>query len=364
LSNEVFIQDNNQSILTNATVTSNNSAIVTGYGFQQVSIVVNIKASPTGTTPTLTFTIQEVDPGDKTTTFGNSASTQSINAIGVYTASLSTTTSGTIKVSWTITGAGASFTQVYATVVAKATPTSQATSTSPSNSTFGFVAGEIVLATTTISAVTATTYTEPSSNAQRSVASSSASDTSAGTGARTIKITYYSSSAGVITGPFTETITLNGTSNVNTVSTTICFIEKIEVLTVGSNGSPVGTISLFGSTGGAGGTVWSIAVGLNRTLGGHHYVPTNKTCNITTFLGGIKGADTSGFYLKSKDPTNANSAEVQVTTTMRAPSSGGTPVRIFGTPLQIIGPARVTAYALPDSSSSRTYYASFDFYEQ
>ncbi len=228
----------------------------------------------------------------------------------------------------------------------------------------GFANGEIILASTTPTAIRSTTYTEPSAGAQRSMASSSASDTSAGTGARTVRITYYTLSAGTIAGPFTETVTLNGTSNVNTVATNICYIEKLEVLTVGSGGVNAGTISLFGATGGGGGTVWTIAIGANKTFGCHHYVPSGKICSITTFTGGIKGADTSGFTLRYKDPTNANSAEIQINDLLRAPSSGNTPVRPYTAPLKITGPSRITAFAIPDSSSSRTYYASFDFYEE
>ena len=227
----------------------------------------------------------------------------------------------------------------------------------------GFADGQIVLASTTVTAIRSTTYTEPSSNAQRSVASSNANDTSAGTGARTIRLTYYSVSAGVITGPFTETITMNGTANVNTVSTTICFIEKIEVLTVGSTGSNVGIISLFGATAGGGGTVWTIAATTNKTFGCHHYVPDGSTCKITGLLVGIKGADTTGGFLRAKNPANANSADVQISDTIRAPSSGQN-FRSYGTPIGVAGPARITAFAAPDSSSSRTYYASFDFYEE
>jgi hypothetical protein len=228
----------------------------------------------------------------------------------------------------------------------------------------GFSNGEIILASTTVTAIRSTTYTEPSVGAQRSMASSNANDTSAGTGARTVKITYYTLSAGTVAGPFTETITLNGTANVNTVATNICYIEKLEVVTVGSGSTNAGIITLFGSTGGGGGTVWTIATGANKTFGAHHYVPSSKICSITTFVGGIKGADTSGFILRAKDPTNANAAELHINDLLRAPSSGNTPVRTYAAPIKITGPSRITAFAVPDSSSSRTYYASFDFYEE
>jgi hypothetical protein len=229
--------------------------------------------------------------------------------------------------------------------------------------TKGFASGKVVLATTTPSPVRATTYTEPSSNAQRSFSSNNANDSSAGTGMRTLRLTYYALSAGVITGPFTETITLNGTTPVNTVASNICYVESIKALTVGSTGSNVGIISMFASTGGGGGTVWTIAATEKQTFAAHHYVPSDQVAYVTGFTAGIKGADTTGAILVAKNPTNANAAEVQISDLLRVPSSGQAN-RTYGTPIEVAGPARITAFALPDSTSSRTYYASFDFYEQ
>jgi hypothetical protein len=227
----------------------------------------------------------------------------------------------------------------------------------------GFSDGQIVLASTTVTAVRSTTYTEQTSNAQRSIVSANVNDTAAGTGARTLRVTYYALSAGVITGPFTETVTLDGTTPVDTVATDICFIEEISVLTVGSSGSNTGIISLKAATAGGGATVWSIAATANQTYGAHHYVPNDRTCNITGLLVGIKGADTTGGFLRHIDPTDANAAEHQVSDNIRVPSSGQN-FRTYGTPIAVAGPARLTGYVAPDSTSSRTYYLSFDFYEE
>jgi len=230
--------------------------------------------------------------------------------------------------------------------------------------TKGFSDGKVVLSAIAVTAVRATTYTEQTANAQRSILSTSANDAAAGTGARTVRVTYYALAAGVVTGPFTETISLNGVTFVNTIATNICFIEKIEVLTVGSGGSNAGVISLMSATGGGGVAVWSVAVGDNKTFGSHHYVPNGKTANITGFVGGIKGGnDTTGFFLRAKDPTNANSAEIQISDALRVPT-GSQSNRVYGTSIEVVGPSRITAYADPDTASTRTYFASFDFYEQ
>lgn len=117
-------------VQSNATVTTSGSALVTAnyFGTQEIALIVNSTVTPTGTTPTLTYTIQEVDPGNGTTVYGNSATTTTIttgNSPGVFTAVLNISTSTMIKVSWTITGTTPSFTGIYATIVTKTTPSTQ-----------------------------------------------------------------------------------------------------------------------------------------------------------------------------------------------------------------------------------------------
>jgi hypothetical protein len=106
---------------TNATITSSGSQLVNGLGAKEISVVVNVTASPTGSSPTIVFTLQQIDPGDGTTVFGATASTVSINAIGVFTATLSPTVGGALKLSWTIGGGSPSFTGVYTTLTSKST---------------------------------------------------------------------------------------------------------------------------------------------------------------------------------------------------------------------------------------------------
>lgn len=224
----------------------------------------------------------------------------------------------------------------------------------------GFASGEVVLAATAVTAVRATAYTEQSSNAVRSLASSSASDTAAGTGARKARITYYTAT---FTGPFTVDVTLNGTSYVNTVPSDLCYIDDIRVIEAGSGGVNAGTLTLKAVSGGGGATIGTVAVGANQTRWAHHYVAAGRKCNITGILLGIKGADTTGGLLRAKQLDVANAAEVQISDVVRAPSSGQS-WRSYNTPIVVNGPARIVAYAAPDSTSSRTYYASFDYYEE
>lgn len=228
----------------------------------------------------------------------------------------------------------------------------------------GFSNGKVTRAATAQAPVEWTAYTEQTSNAQRSIASASANDTAAGTGARTVKITYYSVSAGVITGPFYETITLNGTSYVNTVSTTIAFIEKIEVLTVGSGLTNAGILTLKAGTGGTGATISTIGVGDGQTYIAHHYVASGRVMYLTGLSVGVKGADSATFDARVDNPSNANAYERTATDNIRVGTSQNTITRPYGTPVEITGPAHVRIYVTPDSTSSRVYFASMDFYEE
>lgn len=209
--------------------------------------------------------------------------------------------------------------------------------------------------------VRATTYTEPTIAAQRSIASSSASDTAAGTGARSVKVTYYD---GSMVGPLTVTLALNGTTPVNTGVADLRFIEKMEVVTVGSGGANVGTITLFGSTGGGGGTVGTIAVGDNRTFWAHHYVDSGKTMSLRSMYCGTRGGGSGGnFFGRKVNPLMANDVEIQVTEDIRTASSGSSIQRIYDGPITFLGPMRFTVFVDPDAASNTDWFASFDLVE-
>jgi len=224
----------------------------------------------------------------------------------------------------------------------------------------GFIRGIAVLSATVIVPVENTTYTEQTVNAQRSLVSTSASDAAADTGARTVRITYFTAT---MTGPFIETVTLNGITPVNTVAANICFIEKMEVLMVGATGAAVGTINLKAAVAGGGVTIWSIAIGDTLTNGAHHYVPVGATHYVTGCTVGIKGADSAAYALRAKNPLNANDTNQYITSWVRTATNSSF-TRSFYTPIELIGPVRVTAWVWPDSTSARTYFVEYDYYEQ
>lgn len=238
------------------------------------------------------------------------------------------------------------------------------TTQTPANATTAVSHGRVLGTNGVLSAVRATTYTEQTVNFTGSVKSSSASDAAAGTGARTIKITYVDST-GATSG--TETATLNGTTAVNLVSTNKCFIEKIEVLTVGSGGANAGTITLFTGANGTGTTVGTIAVGTivaavgdNQTFWAHHYVVTGKTCNLYNMTIGTNGNQNSIGFLRTKDPTSTNAAELQLTDVIVAGLNSDSDERAYASPISVVGPARITMYIVP-SGSNTNFFASFQY---
>jgi len=114
-----------QTVHSNATLTSSGSLTFSGLGSREITLIINVKNAPTGTTPSLAYTLTDVDPGDQTTAI--SGQTVTCSAITGITATptvlvLRATVSSTVRVSWTVTGTSPSFTGVYATLLAKNTP--------------------------------------------------------------------------------------------------------------------------------------------------------------------------------------------------------------------------------------------------
>jgi hypothetical protein len=228
-----------------------------------------------------------------------------------------------------------------------------------------FSFGDVVSSTTTEKVVRRTTYTEQTVNAQRSFSSANANDdgSPAGTGARTITLTYYTATG---TGPFTETLTLNGTGCVATVASNIAFVENIKVTTVGSTGSNVGIISMFVNAACGGGTIGTIAATNNSTFWAHHYVPTGKTANVTGISAGATSTTVgcgSLFVLKSKNLSVSDAVEIQVSDFVRLYGQSSTFARNYQSPIKVTGPARLALYATPECTTSTTYRASIDFFE-
>lgn len=234
----------------------------------------------------------------------------------------------------------------------------------PANSLGSLNFGDVTTNAVTTAAVRRTAYIEQTTNAQRSIASANVNDTAAGTGARTVRITYFTATGA---GPFTETVTLNGTTYVNTVATDICFIEKIEVMTVGSTGSNVGILTLKATTAGGGATIGTINATDNQTFWAHHYVATGKTANITGLSVSHNGTTVGSggvFSLRAIPIPVANQVDKQSSDFVRLYGQASTFARTYTSPIRIPGPARIVVYVTPETASSTVYRGAVDFYEQ
>ncbi len=232
----------------------------------------------------------------------------------------------------------------------------------------GLVAAYAANAGAAITVVRATTYTEPAAAAQLEVVSSSASDDGApaGVGARTVRIVYYDGNGN---GPFTTDVIMNGVTAVATTATDIRFVECMHCLTVGSNGTNVGTITLRGLGGGA--VVGTIAASDGRTYWGHHYVGAGRVSQITELTAGMTLAKGTVF-LRAIDVSVTDAFERQITASYRlgsaATGAAATPsafapslVFPFGS-LYVRGPARVTAYVDADSAvANNVAHVSFGY---
>jgi len=245
------------------------------------------------------------------------------------------------------------------------------TATVSATTFIGLITGFLTLGggtSNTLNPVRATTYNEQSTSAGRSISSANVNDTSAGTGAQQVTIVYYKSDG---YGPFTEVVTMNGTSAVNTTNTDICFIEKMFVSRTGSGGFNAGVITLFVGTAGGGGTLGTMGVGNlvaatgdNTTLWAHHYVPPGKTASLATVILSNFGGTGSGIttmILKAKKIGVTGAADVLISDLIAVPT-GNALVRQLGIPIRVVGPARVLGYTIPASNNTSSEL-SFDFSE-
>lgn len=97
---------------------SSGPSLVAGEG-AVAFIVVSVKNAPTGASPTLTVSAQEVAPTDYSTLLGSAISLAAITAAGTYVLVLPTPRTNLVRVSWTLGGTTPSFTGVTISATAK-----------------------------------------------------------------------------------------------------------------------------------------------------------------------------------------------------------------------------------------------------
>ena len=129
-------------------------------------------------------------------------------------------------------------------------------------------------------------YTEPATAERCNVVSTSTQDDfGGGTGAGKIIITGINDSYDLVT----EVVELNGTTNVLTANS-YWNIHRAYVVTAGSGGTAVGTITIISSAAGTP-TLANIAIGYNQTQSTIYMVPRNHTAYIN--LPNVSGQNTT-----------------------------------------------------------------------
>jgi len=141
----------------------------------------------------------------------------------------------------------------------------------------------------TPSAGSSTTINEMAGTETLEIISSSASDTAAGTGVRTVKITYIDA-LGTVGAQNTTTVTLNGTTAVSLGAVRALAIQWAEVATVGSGGVAAGDITIR-STATPTNLYELISAGGNRSMSGRYMVPVGMSAYANEWQGSAVNHD-------------------------------------------------------------------------
>lgn len=191
------------------------------------------------------------------------------------------------------------------------------------------------------------TIPHPTVAAVLSISSSSANDTSAGTGARTVFIEGLDGGYNTIS----ETVTLNGQTAVST-SNSYLYVNSFYVTTVGSGGENAGNINAGTGTVTAGvpAVLYDIiAAGYNSRTTGHYCVPAGYTGYLIQGVfsaGQASGSTAVTGFLKQHGPDGI--LRVGAVTTV----NNSTADYFFETPLQIPEKNCVGATAIGSASNN------------
>src|ERR1700734_537484 len=229
--------------------------------------------------------------------------------------------------------------------------------------TAGKATGYVSTSAQTSVVVAATPVTQPGTNGQRSIVSTSANDAwPSGTGAQQVTVYYLDQNLDSIAS---EVVNLNGTTPVNLVNTTTAFAELMVVTKVGTLGYNNGTVNLMTGLAGAGSVIMSIAqhagVGDNTTNVCQHYVAAGRTCVVRSMSSG-DGVDAEVFYLTAVNPLVAGTPLVPITEVVNH-EAGDNKKFMFPDGLAVVGPALIQLCIRPLASTADTAYGGFRWFE-
>ena len=152
--------------------------------------------------------------------------------------------------------------------------------------------------------VSAAAHVEQASQAQRSIVSTSAyDDNPSGSGAKIVRLVYLDSNY----NQFTEDLQMNGTAAVNTVGTTIRFVQSLKVI---SGTAAAGTISLKTAINGGGTNICQITSATDQAFLCHHYIPAGRRCFLLGW--GAVVTDDASMRLKGQSLIDGNRVDVIV----------------------------------------------------
>ena len=215
----------------------------------------------------------------------------------------------------------------------------------------------------TLNPIRFTPYFEQTTAAQRSLLSTSALDTAAGTGARQVKITYFDN---LLRGPFTTIRAMAGLAAAATTVMDVAYVEKFEVIEVGSAGTNQGTITLAITAAGVG-VIGTIATGVGvdaRTYWAHHYVAADKKFQVGAIdCGATAAAVNAEAFLTYANPLQSGTYDEQVIGSLAVGQNSPADNRNLTPQFQILGPAKITLKVIP-SGNNGTFVGSFDWSEE
>jgi hypothetical protein len=219
------------------------------------------------------------------------------------------------------------------------------------------VNGYVIAAAAASISVRAATYVPQGTDAQRSIKSSSALDTAAGTGCRTVVINYLNTAMALKQ----DTVVLNGVTAVNTNATDIRFIESMVCATTGTDLTNDGNIQLFTGLAGAGSVMAQMNVSDGATFYDHHYVPAGVTCYVISATGGATLAAGRVFLSRTGDPRATNLPFLQIgDIAIHAPATSVD--HSYVVPLAVPGPDLIIGRETPLTAvANNLAFGSFDY---
>lgn len=191
------------------------------------------------------------------------------------------------------------------------------------------------------------------------VASSDVADTAAGTGARTVKV---SGLTGWDAAEVSETVTLNGTSNVATVNSYVV-VHRMQVMTVGSGGTNAGNITATAQTDST--VTAQISAGKGQILMAIYGVPADHQLQLVQWYMGMNraaaAAASADLELYVKASADQPDSAFVVKHHLGLASSGSSHVAHEFKPLfKISGPAIIKAQVENVSANDTDISAGFD----